>query len=164
MWTYNNELYHYGVLGMKWGVRKTIKSASPQNYFSARSTANRINKVAKDKERVGSMSKRQRESLKKSQAYWNARAAGKATPKRGFIRREADRYRSYSLDARLKPMFGRSTVGSIRSTHSARKLHDEFGSPLVAKPSYAKVPVSSIVGTGLEVGIAWVENRIFGHY
>lgn len=41
MWKYQNtdELYHYGVLGMRWGHRKTLKYLAQHNYNVKRNTA-----------------------------------------------------------------------------------------------------------------------------
>lgn len=36
MWSYNNELYHYGVLGMKWGRRKGYSNTESSNQVSKR--------------------------------------------------------------------------------------------------------------------------------
>lgn len=59
MWTYNHmdELYHYGVLGMKWGKRKA-KSSSDSNRKSRRSRKSEdyLRAKAIKKKRVSQMS------------------------------------------------------------------------------------------------------------
>ena len=59
MWVYNNELFHYGVLGMKWGIRKASKTGSDYNYRSIgqKFQQRRVNKIS-DIEKHGSYTKK----------------------------------------------------------------------------------------------------------
>ena len=57
MWkyTYSNELYHYGVLGMRWGVQKN-RSNNSSSSKNKRSTVHDDYKEAHSKKNVKSMS------------------------------------------------------------------------------------------------------------
>ena len=56
--------------------------------------------IRNDKERMGRLTSRQKQSLENAEKYWNARAKGEKTPHRNIIKREADAYRSMTLGQR----------------------------------------------------------------
>ena len=66
---YNNELYHYGVKGMKWGVRRNIgiKSRAAAQYKSFANSADRNVKRLEAKKNKKGLTDRQVERLKMNQ-------------------------------------------------------------------------------------------------
>lgn len=157
---YNDYLMHYGVKGMKWGVRKEAVrnyQGAKQNILDIPERVNnvldygwskghgknvqkRLKQVRADKTRMRRMNSKQKQSLRNAEKYWNNRAAGKGIYGSGhrnlFIR-------SFDADRSLSPGY-----------RNARAMLTMFG----GNPAQdAAAAVTSRVG---EEAV----HRIFGHF
>lgn len=160
-----NYLMHYGVKGMKWGVRKeAARNEAVRNYQGAKqnildipgrvhnvldygwskghgkNVQRRLKQVRADKTRMRRMSSRQKQSLRNAEKYWNNRAAGKGIYGSGhrnlFVR-------SFDADRSLSPGY-----------RNARAMLAIFGD----NPAQgATTAITSRVG---EEAV----HRIFGHF
>lgn len=83
-----NELYHYGVKGMRWGHRKTVYGALSNHYQKRANKA--IAKIGTSKTRLG-------KRIQNSKAYRNEYKANK--------------YKSLSKDASIKNRYSNSVYG-----------------------------------------------------
>ena len=149
---YSNELYHHGVKGMKWGVRKEYDYQMGRVHNIAKygwrqghgkNVYSRIQNVKKDKDRMSIMSAQQKKSLANAEKYWKNRAEGKgirASGKRNIIKRGSDAYRSKSFGRRM----AQQALTSVK---------------------YGAKPASLVVGTPVTMfGEEVVYNKIFKHF
>ena len=168
-------LIHYGVKGMKWGVRKAVdtvggsfktakgryKNLSRYGIRRGHATnvANRLDAMEKSG-RMDWMSKRQKTSFNKSKEYWNNRAAGKSHKESGgrnIIKRTYDSYRSRSLEERVAWNGYRATASVLAGN---RRL-SAMGEDTLTK---GEIAAESLKNTAYFVALDEVQSKIFGHY
>ena len=166
---YNGELYHHGIKGQKWGVRRfqnedgTLTSNGKRRYsrmFSSRDTYERI-KAIRNTGRMDYMSARQKKSLDNAEQYWKARAEGKKpTVKRGIIKRQADRYRSYPIKARIGQSAALGVIGTVGSTAASTISNG----PIAGLIAVHKGITNNVLTTAGNIAISELNNRVFGHF
>lgn len=178
-----NELCHYGIQGMKWGVRRyqlpngSLTKAGKNRYKETKNGYEKIrgrslrersaDRVANDLElmkatyrnRMNMMSDRQYKSYDKASKYWSARSAGKNTPHRGLIKRLDDRDRSLSLGERAAKSMLSGVVNNVRTnkTLEAMGMGDQ-------KKSAGKIAADSVIGTAGSLAMDELLQRAFGHF
>ena len=159
---HTGELYHYGVKGMKWGVRKAIANdiSGVRKYGVRRQIARNVSRRLHDiegSERTNYMSKRQKESYKKAKAYWDAKAKGKKpVGDRNVIKRYYDITRSYSYEDR----YMQAAVSSVSQQMSRKVVDLDSG-----KVKRGKVSVTeTLYGAGATMIVSELENKVFGHF
>ena len=186
----NDELYHHGIKGQKWGDRngppytldagdhsaaekKAGLSTSLRRRTSnvtkygwkqghAMNVANRIQEnVRGNSKRIAMMSKRQQNSLKKAEEYWNARARGEDAPKRNIIARAQDSHRSFSAQQRAAKQMVINMQGQLNRQY-VRNLNDGEKSPKELK--YGQAAAASAMSTVANMAVEELIERAVGHY
>lgn len=185
-------MYHYGIMGMHWGVRRfqnedgTLTSAGRSRYgaangkgrglyrkkdfpgatrkeIKAQKVYDRIHSVRDDEERMDRMSKRQLRSLEKAEKYWSEKSKGKKpTERRGLIKRAVDSHRSYDKVERA----GRAVAGNV-----IFEAGDIAVAKLVGKKFGMNVPMNignraksvAMMSIG-EVTVDELLNKALGHF
>lgn len=96
-YVYTTELYHYGVKGMKWGVRRTL-DAKKASYKKAKKEYNKAFNQAYNKNRPYSLSKKRREATAERWADARDKAVKLKTAKTEY----KDAKKAYKADERAK--------------------------------------------------------------
>ena len=138
----NNELYHYGVKGMKWGVRKD-KKRSPFTITSR--TKNQIGPYYSDKEKR-KMTDVARKTLTKEET-WNRALSEVNTNKANRHKSKADSYTSKSKNDKAKKQ--------LEKRKEAMALAKEFTN----RANIANKRLSDIDSGRLKAGRDFVTNR-----
>ena len=127
----------------------------------AMNVANRLHfnvtgNTATAKARQEHMSERQKLSAKKAEKYWNARAKGQKTPKRGLIQRLEDSHRSFTLEERIAKQAASVAVNVASDTIKAKRLDADYN-PLVSAGKQA-------AGRAIAMASSEALDRLFGHF
>jgi len=185
-------LVHHGIKGMKWGIRRyqnedgSLTSAGRNRYGydkslmnnknifqrhrmkSAQKVAYRLNNNFDDRKHY--MSIRQRESYNRAKKYWEARALGEKTPRRNFIKRMEDKYRSKTLTNRAAKSFATNMAATAVGTAAYKasvamaKKYFDVNLPDIGAMSVPKMIKSSAFATGQTLLTSEIVDRIFGHF
>lgn len=148
-------LIHYGVKGMKWGVRNDIHDLNPirrtKNVLKygwkkghGINVYDRIKNVNKQGNRISRMTESQKQSLSNATKYWKNRAEGKGireSGQRNIIKRSYDSSRSFSANVRI----GNSIINGLSMSMKQQSISG----------------LSSIPGSVLGDEII---NRLLGHF
>ena len=163
----NGQLYHHGVKGMKWGVRK-----AKDNYKSAKQKYRDANKQRQWGFGVDGIAKAQANQKKASNAYANmatAKAKYKAAKAKNSAKAEKAEFKSYVKSLRKNGLPGSDydTSRGGRSTALLNKIKTEKGKQYadkVAKKLQKQLVGEIIGGAAIGVGMAVVagilESRI----
>ena len=165
----DNDICHYGVKGMKWGVRRyEYDGAKGLRQRHAVRVASRLQQVNMDQKRIDRMTNRQKQSLKNATEYWDARARGKKpTKKRGLIKRGYDSYRSDSFKRRAT-YAGIGAAGVTAYAAVGNGFLKKFTNGLIdfsgGGAGIARVAVNQMSTNAIMLGQDAVLSILFGHF
>lgn len=173
---YTNELYHHGIKGQRWGIRRfqnadgSYTAAGKNRYgfdnpdrkkmgftdrmltYNAQRTASRLNNMSR--ERKARMSSSQRRSYEMSKKYWNARAQNKRpTEDRNIVKRTYDMWRAKNAASRTS-IYAAQTAYQ----YATRSL------ALTGEVDVKDIAKTTAVATGSSMVTDELLARIFGHY
>lgn len=137
----NNELYHYGVKGMKWGVRRAIRKDQSVRNARARldNDLDEMNRAAR-RTKTFAVTKRGKAKQAKREADFNrkfAKAEKSAANLKAAEKKAADNYKSQQFAAK-KSKKGRSKLKNA-SGEVKRILNDYKKNPILAVRDYVRL-------------------------
>lgn len=109
-----NELYHYGVLGMHWGVRKAARAKTASLRKAYKSSKNQNRKEAK---------KAYKEAYKKAKA--DVKKTGNIA---GYDKGAAKRYFNQSKGKKIAQLLTLGSYGTVQYNKARSKGQDRLGS------------------------------------
>lgn len=135
----SNELYHYGVLGMKWGIRRANRTGGSYSYksHSTKKWEKRANKYAA-----------------KSKKYESTDSAKSTQYKAASIKATKIAKRSSTHDARMLDIAKKSNVGGVVATNLIFGLwgNKTYSSIRASGGSLEKAAVATVLNSALGTG------------
>ena len=119
----NNELYHYGVLGMRWGVRRSKLNSSPSSRKQSKQTIDPSYKKAHTKKKL---------------KYMSDNELREVNNRLNLERNYSDLTRTKSKGKAAVDAFV-STAGTIAAVMGAYNTYKKYGGPILKKIGNVKV-------------------------
>jgi RecA/RadA recombinase len=139
MWQYNNELYHHGVKGQKWGIRRFQNPDGSLTDEGRRRNGNKIIDSIRDEYRHQKQKRAERKEYKKAKRIVEGEKA----------RKNGEFIFSNNLSTRSK-MFA-TNVGSEIVKQYAKSYLDNHRAVLITKSNMV-VPLSDISSSAINAG------------
>lgn len=155
---YSSELYHYGVLGMKWGIRRARRQEAKANYKKSSDKAFRdyekeINSIEKNYKRGQNLSKKDLDREARAEAKFRD---AEAKAKRDYEKAKTDKSKDVDIANRLYSKQSKAANKRVATMDTGEAVLQSY-----LMGSYGALKYNEAKGRGQTTGKAALEGILY---